>query len=156
MSGIKPGAGGGQNQETNPVPSEPEKMPPARPVPALVLIAEDEEPIAEALAMLVEDCGYTPLVATNGRQALELARARRPALVITDMMMPYLDGVQLIAALREDAERDGHSPPTTILLSAAGLKRMKTAGADAILPKPFDLDTLEALLRRFLDTSSGT
>lgn len=155
MSGIEPGAEGGQNQETNPAPSEPTKMPPAQSEPALVLIAEDEEPIAEALAMLVEDNGYTPLVATNGRQALELARARHPALVITDMMMPYLDGVQLIAALRQDAAKDGLPPIPIILLSAAGLKRMLNAGADAILPKPFDLNTLEDLLHRFLDDAAG-
>ncbi len=118
--------------------------------PSLVLIAEDEEPIAEAIALLVEDLGYTPLVASNGRQALELARARRPALVITDLMMPYLDGDELIAALHADAARDGYAAPPTILLSAAGLRRMKTSGADVLLPKPFELSELETLLRRFL------
>ena len=123
------------------------------PEPVLVLIAEDEEPIAEALAMLVEDCGYLPLVASNGRQALELARARHPSLIITDMMMPYIDGVELIAILHQDAVTDGYTPIPVILLSAAGLKRMQAAGADAILSKPFDLDDLEALLRRFLGPS---
>lgn len=118
--------------------------------PFLVLIAEDEEPIAEAIAMLVEDCGYTPITASNGRQALELARRRKPALIITDLMMPYLDGDELIAALKSDAARDGYIPPPTILLSAAGLRRMKVSGADVLLPKPFELDELEKLLRRFL------
>ena len=118
--------------------------------PFLVLIAEDEEPIAEAIAMLVEDCGYTPIIASNGRQALELARRRKPALIITDLMMPYLDGDELITALKEDAARDGYTPPPTILLSAAGLRRMKISGADVLLPKPFELDELEKLLRRFL------
>lgn len=118
--------------------------------PFLVLIAEDEEPIAEAIAMLVEDCGYTPITASNGRQALELARRKKPALIITDLMMPYLDGDELIAALRSDAARDGYTPPPTILLSAAGLRRMKISGADVLLPKPFELEALEALLRRFL------
>lgn len=118
--------------------------------PFLVLIAEDEEPIAEAIAMLVEDCGYTPITASNGRQALELARRRQPALIITDLMMPYLDGDELIAALKGDAARDGYMPPPTILLSAAGLRRMKVSGADVLLPKPFELDELEKLLRRFL------
>ena len=92
--------------------------------PFLVLIAEDEEPIAEAIAMLVEDCGYTPLTASNGRQALELARRRQPALIITDLMMPYLDGDELIATLKSDAARDGYRAPPVILLSAAGLRRV--------------------------------
>jgi len=124
--------------------------------PFLVLIAEDEEPIAEAIAFLVEDNGYIPLVANNGRQALELARARHPTLVITDLMMPYLDGDELISALHADAVSDNHAPPYTILLSAAGLRRMKNAGADAILPKPFELDDLEKLMLRFLGRPPGS
>jgi CheY-like chemotaxis protein len=118
--------------------------------PFLVLIAEDEEPIAEAIAFLVQDNGYIPLIANNGRQALELARQHHPALVITDLMMPYLDGDELISQLRADAAQDQDAPPHIILLSAAGLRRMRSAGADAILPKPFELDDLEQLLRRFL------
>jgi CheY-like chemotaxis protein len=151
VNGTESDPEGGQNQHINPAESGLSNKPPDQPAPALVLIAEDEEPIAETLAMLVEDCGYTPLIATNGRQALELARARHPALIITDMMMPYMDGVELIATLHKDAAADGYAPTPTILLSAAGLKRMRAAGADAILPKPFDLDVLEALLHRFLD-----
>jgi CheY-like chemotaxis protein len=124
--------------------------------PFLVLIAEDEEPIAEAIAFLVQDNGYTPLIAHNGRQALELARQHRPALVITDLMMPYLDGDELIRLLRADAAQDQHAPPYTILLSAAGLRRMQNAGADAIMPKPFDLAELEKLLRSFLGQPPDT
>ncbi len=118
--------------------------------PLLVLIADDEEPVAEAIAFLVQDAGYIPLVANNGRMALELARQEHPVLVITDLMMPYLSGDQLIRALREDAAKDNHAPPAIILLSAAGLQGMLNAGADAILPKPFEPDDLEKLLRRFL------
>jgi CheY-like chemotaxis protein len=114
------------------------------------LIAEDEEPIAEAIALIVEDAGYTPLVAAHGKQALELARLRRPALVITDLMMPQMDGTELIATLRADAAADAHAPPPIILMTAAGMKRAQEAGANALLRKPFELDDLEALLFRFL------
>lgn len=117
---------------------------------SLVLIAEDEEPIAEAIALIVEDAGYTPLVAAHGKQALELARLRRPALVITDLMMPQLDGAELIIALRADAEQNGHAPPPIILMTAAGMKRAHEAEADALLRKPFELEDLEALLFRYL------
>lgn len=116
----------------------------------LVLIAEDEEPIAEAIALIVEDAGYTPLVAAHGKQALELVRSHRPALVITDLMMPHLDGAELIAAIRAAAQQDGHAPPPIILMTAAGMKRAYGADADAVLRKPFELDELEALLFRFL------
>lgn len=118
--------------------------------PPLVLIAEDEEPIAEAIALIVEDVGYTPLVAAHGKQALEFARARRPALVISDLMMPQMDGAELIAALRADATINSHTPPPIILMTAAGMKRAQEADADALLRKPFNLEDLEELLFRFL------
>lgn len=150
MSGAETEPESSQQNKPAGSPSTSESAQAAEQEPFLVLIAEDEEPIAEAIAFLVEDNGYTPLIANNGRKALELARARHPALVITDLMMPYLDGDELISALRAEAAADNHMPPSTILLSAAGLRRMRAAGADAILPKPFELDDLEKLLHRFL------
>src|SRR5262245_65910949 len=77
--------------------------------PPVVLIAEDEEPIAEALAMIVEDAGYTPLLAAHGMEALELARTQRPALLITDLMMTFFDGARLIAAVGEGCRRGGQA-----------------------------------------------
>lgn len=117
----------------------------------VVLIADDEEPIAEAVAWVVEDCGYTPLIARNGQEALALARTRRPALVITDWMMPMLDGVGLIRALKQQAALDGRHPIPTILMTAARRGPPQVAEADAFLSKPFDVDDLIALLRRFLE-----
>lgn len=150
MNGAETDAESGQQNKRDGTSSTPERALAKHQEPFLVLIAEDEEPIAEAIAFLVQDNGYTPLIASNGRQALALARERHPALVITDLMMPYLDGDELIKALHADAAADQHAPPRTILLSAAGLRRMQHAGADAILPKPFELEDMERLLRRFL------
>ena len=117
----------------------------------MVLIAEDEEPIAVAVAWVVEDCGYTPLIARNGQEALELTHSQRPALVITDWMMPILDGVGLIRALKQQAALDGLHPIPTILMTAARRIPPQAAEADAFLPKPFEVDELAALLRRFLE-----
>ena len=117
----------------------------------VVLIAEDEEPIAEAVAWVVEDCGYTPLIARNGQEALELTHSQRPALVITDWMMPILDGVGLIRALKQQAALDGRHPIPTILMTAARRIPPQAAEADAFLPKPFEVHELAALLRRFLE-----
>ena len=116
----------------------------------LVLIADDEAPIAETMALIVEDAGYMPLLAAHGRQALELARKWHPALIISDLMMPYLDGAALIAALRADAAADGQAVPPIVLTTAASHRRAQEAGADAILRKPFSLEELEALLHQFL------
>jgi DNA-binding response OmpR family regulator len=114
-----------------------------------VLIVEDERSIAVVVAEVVADAGHSPTVARHGRDALDLARKQWPALVITDLMLPHLDGAGLIAALR--AEATGRAMPPVILMTAAGMHYARTAGADAILHKPFDLSELDALLHTFLD-----
>lgn len=117
----------------------------------LVLIVEDESPIAEALALIIEDAGYTVITAIHGREALALARAYHPELVFTDLMMPQLNGAELIAALRADAEAASETPPPIVLMTAAGAAHTRGARADAVLRKPFDITEIEALLQRFLD-----
>ena len=120
---------------------------PVSAAPKVVLIAEDEEPIAQALAYLVEDAGYMPVVAVHGRAALEMALAQRPDLIITDLMMPQMSGKEFISALR--AALDTATPPI-ILMTAAGRRYTDAAGANALLSKPFDLSDVETLLERYL------
>jgi len=95
---------------------------------ALVLIAEDEEPLAETVAFIVREAGYTPVIALHGRQALELARARHPALLIVDLMLPYLDGAAVIAALREDMNGNGASRRAIILMTRGAVPARAAGG----------------------------
>jgi CheY-like chemotaxis protein len=118
-------------------------------VPPVVLIVEDEEPIALALTFIVEDAGYLPLVAPHGHTALELAAKAHPGLIITDLMMPKMTGRELIAALREEGNAARDTP--IILMTAAGESLAADSGADAVLPKPFDVATVEELLRQYLE-----
>lgn len=120
------------------------------PAPPVVLIVEDERSIAAVVAEVVAEMGYTPVVASHGRQALELARERWPRLVITDLMMPRMDGAALIAALRAEQAPDGGHTPPILLLTAASMQYARAAGADAILRKPFNLPELEAMLHRLI------
>jgi DNA-binding response OmpR family regulator len=113
----------------------------------LVLIAEDEEPLADTIAYVVREAGYRPLVALHGRQALELARSRRPALIIMDLMLPHLSGEAVIRTLRES---ESVAVPPIILITGANHVKARAAGADAVLLKPFNLVDLERLLHRFL------
>lgn len=119
----------------------------------VVLIAEDEETIAETLAMIVDDVGYQSVVARDGREALALARERRPQLIITDLMMPYLNGVDLIAALRRDAMLDGVSASPVIMVTAASRGRAEASGADMVITKPFDVSTIEQAMAQLLHES---
>lgn len=115
-----------------------------------VLVVEDEESIAETLALIVEDAGFTALVARNGREALTLARQHHPQLIITDLMMPYLDGADLIAGVRADAVSRGAAPPPVIVVTAASRARAEASGADAVIIKPFDVTKIEVAMRRLL------
>lgn len=128
--------------------------PPGQALPLLVLIAEDEEPIALTLADVIEEAGYRTLIAQNGKLALELARAHHPALIITDLMMPSLSGREVIATLRAAGDSSEHPIPPMILMSAAGRAHIRESGADAVLLKPFELVEVEALLQRFLPSPS--
>lgn len=122
----------------------------------IVLIAEDEETIAETLALIVEDAGFTALVAYNGRDALALARQHHPQLIITDLMMPYLNGTDLIATVRADAAARGLAPPPVIVVTAVSAARAREAGADAVIVKPFDVSKIEAAMHRLLpDEDNG-
>jgi DNA-binding response OmpR family regulator len=118
--------------------------------PVLILIVDDEAPIVEMLAAFVEDLGYTPLTAQNGLQALEMARERWPTLIITDLMMPLLNGADLITALRQEATKRGKAGPPVVLLTAGSALSASNLHVDALLFKPFSLDQLEHVIRRLL------
>lgn len=118
-----------------------------------VLIVDDEEPVVEILSYVVADAGYQPVTATHGRRALELAREVWPALLITDLMMPYLSGADLIAALRAEAATRGAAPIPSVLITGTGHAAAAAARADVTLHKPFELNEVDALLRRFLSSS---
>ena len=111
-----------------------------------VLIVEDEPPITSVLASIVEECGYIALLATNGKQALAMLQHHHPSLILTDLMMPLMNGAELITALRA---LETQLPPI-VIMSAAGRHNVIGAGADAIMDKPFDVEEVEALLHHFL------
>ena len=70
-----------------------------------VLVVEDEWVIAEVLAVTLADAGYQVITAANGRQALASLAETRPDVIVTDTMMPILDGPGLLAALAADPDR---------------------------------------------------
>jgi CheY-like chemotaxis protein len=114
--------------------------PPTRPT---ILVVEDEEPVQQLVVDLLDDEGYHVLVASDGAQALALVRAERPDLVLTDLMMPVMSGVELCQRLRAD-ERTRQVP--IVVMTAAGRGQSDAARADAYVAKPFDLDVLLELV----------
>ena len=103
-----------------------------------VLIAEDEEALLEIFAEVVEGLGHRALRAHDGEEALTLARAEPPDLVVSDHMMPRRTGMELLRAMR--AEPPLSSVPFLLLSAARPAGREE---ADTFLSKPVDLTTFE-------------
>jgi hypothetical protein len=111
--------------------------------PVHVLIAEDSATQAELLRHLLEEQGYTVTPTGNGRLALEAARARKPTLVITDVVMPEMDGYALCRAIKGD--RRLRDVPVVIVTSLAGIQDIVMAldcGADNFIRKPYEPQAL--------------
>lgn len=111
-----------------------------------VLVVDDEFGTVEVLVAALEDAGYRVLTAANGRRALERLEENRPDLVISDFMMPLMDGAALVLAMRSNpAYRD----IPIIMMSAApeSALRKRLDGYEAFLRKPF---RVPALLERIV------
>lgn len=115
-----------------------------------ILLVEDEERILNFLRTKLRAVGYRVLTATNGLEALESVRAEEPDLIVLDVVMPKMDGFEMLTQLRR------FSAVPVIILSAKGADEDKikglSLGADDYLPKPFNPDELvarvEAVRRR--------
>jgi DNA-binding response OmpR family regulator len=118
-----------------------------------VLVVDDDPVILELLRINFEIEGYEVLPATDGEQGLAKARDEEPDVVLCDIMMPRLDGIELVTRLRGDP-RTAHLP--VVLLSAKAQKvevdRGLSVGADDYVTKPFDplelLDRVNAVLAK--------
>jgi DNA-binding NtrC family response regulator len=115
-----------------------------------ILIVDDEEDSRAALQTLLGTWGYATDVATEGRDALQKAAALHPSLVVTDLMMPDMDGLSLMSALQQEMPR----VPVIILTGRATVDTAVGAmrqGAYDYLTKPVDLDRLRLLIEKALD-----
>jgi CheY-like chemotaxis protein len=119
-----------------------------------VLVVEDEWVIAEVLAVTLADAGYQVITAANGKQALACLAETRPDVIVTDTMMPILDGPGLLAALAADPI---HRDIPVILMSAldeAAVAKL-TQGYRAFLAKPFLGPELLRVLERILGEAAN-
>lgn len=116
---------------------------------AKVLIADDMKDIVETVSFCLREQGYQVLTAFDGEEALEVARAEEPDLMVLDVMMPKENGYQVARYVREDEKTGIISKRTRILMLTARTTEKNReeflqtwSGADAFMYKPFDLDEL--------------
>lgn len=110
-----------------------------------VLIVDDEPPIAEFIADVLDEEGYRVRVLHDGAAALLEILRRRPGLVILDVAMPVMMGDELLRYLR----RHGYGDlPIVIMTAGMNPQSYMAYGAVAVLPKPFDVQSLLAVVER--------
>jgi CheY-like chemotaxis protein len=103
-----------------------------------ILVVDDDPDVLTALREALETEGYRVRTAMDGIEALDSIAEERPALIISDLMMPTMTGFELLGALRSDPETA--SIPTLIITAARNSE--KQLRETPILPKPLDLDAL--------------
>lgn len=118
-----------------------------------VLIVEDEEPLLFTLAHNLKREGYAVVTASRGDDGLKLAREQKPDLILLDVMLPGIDGIQVCRMLRRDSD------VPIIMLTALGGEGDRVAGldtgADDYIPKPFGMRELMARVRALLRRSGA-
>jgi CheY-like chemotaxis protein len=116
-----------------------------------LLVVDDNASIRESLSMLLRLAGYNVVEAENGEDAIDLLDIERPDLVLTDLRMPGMSGVELIQRMRESG--NGVSRTPVVAVSVHGPRELKSAhaaGADAWFDKLSDFEELLVTVRALL------
>lgn len=119
---------------------------------AQLLLVDDEPGLREAVKDYLQESGFNVQVASNAREGWDLMQQNTPDLVISDIMMPQVDGYQFLKQMRDDPR---FKALPVIFLTAKGMTSDRIQGyqarCDAYLPKPFDPDELVAIVENLLD-----
>ncbi|NEN88636.1 MAG: response regulator transcription factor [Okeania sp. SIO3H1] len=117
-----------------------------------ILLVDDEPGLREAVQAYLEDSGFNVDVASNANEGWDILQSYLPDLVITDIMMPQIDGYQFLQKLREDPR---FKALPVVFLTAKGMTTDRIqgyqAGCDAYLSKPFDPEELVAIVENLLE-----
>ena len=119
-------------------------------MPKKVLVADDHDDIRDMMVVFIEELGFEAIAASDGQQAVELAYQHTPDLVLMDLAMPVMDGIEAAAAIRSNPQmRD-----TKIIATTAYGKHVpdhvEGSEFDRIVDKPVDLALLQPLLNEFV------
>ncbi|MFA4964269.1 MAG: response regulator [Thermoleophilia bacterium] len=116
-----------------------------------ILVADDDPDILSIVSMSLEMQGYTVYKATNGREAVDLAKEHRPDLVLMDMMMPILSGYEAVTELKSDESTRGISiVGLSAKAMATDMARATDAGIDGYITKPFRIAQVLSVVEEYL------
>jgi len=120
-----------------------------------ILAVDDDGLVRKSLEILLREAGFEPTVASGGQEALGLLVERHFDLLITDIRMPGMDGLQVIQAVRQYCQEAKKKPIPEIVLTAYNDEQVKQSamrlGVREFLLKPFKIDEFLGVLKRNLD-----
>ena len=119
-----------------------------------ILVVDDEPSFCTVLSEILRSFGYFVRQAYDADHAIELLKVDLPDLILTDVMMPGMDGLTFIRQIRSDPERS--SIPTIVISAKAqaeDIAETKRAGADAYLIKPFSARELRDVVHKFINST---
>ncbi len=116
-----------------------------------ILVIEDDDSIGEFLVDALADTSYQTFLVPNGLQALQLVNSVKPALVITDYRLPYMDGIELYDRLHE--RQDLADMPTIIMSAYLPVEEVKKRKLVS-LEKPFELDELISTIEQLINSKN--
>ena len=117
-----------------------------------ILVADDDPDILSIVSMSLETQGYTVHKATNGREAVDLARQHHPDLILMDMMMPVVSGYEAVGELKADATtKDIVIVGLSAKAMATDMERATDVGIDGYITKPFRIAQVLSVVESYLD-----
>src|SRR4051794_25354850 len=122
---------------------------------ATILLVDDDPVILKLLEVNFEMEGFTVLVARDGQEGIDTARAQRPDVIVSDIMMPNVSGLELVSALKRDPSTRGM--PIVLLTAKAQTADVQSgleAGADDYVTKPFEPLDLVDRVNRLLNVNA--
>lgn len=117
-----------------------------------VLIVEDDRDVALTINDVVEDSGYRALCAANGREALSLLEVEVPALMLIDLFMPEMNGVELLKVIKKSPKL---ASIPRVIMTAANDQMIGVREDVTVLYKPVDFDALTRLLQRYCEPAES-
>ena len=116
-----------------------------------ILVADDDPDILSIVSMSLETQGYDVYRATNGREAVDLAREHHPDLILMDMMMPVVSGYEAVAELKADADtQDITIVGLSAKAMATDMERATDVGIDGYITKPFRIAQVLSVVESYL------
>ena len=114
-----------------------------------ILVIDDDYRLRDVLSKYLVMAGFDAATAADGHEGLTMTKTYQPDLIILDLMMPGIDGIEVCKRLKADPEHEGILVIVFTALREEGSAAM-AAGADGFIPKPFNLDKMAQRVRAFL------